>query len=57
MQIIKSIQQFARDEQGVTAIEYGLLAAVLAAAVVAGATLVSDGLATAFGKLKTALSA
>ena len=57
MQIIKSIQQFARDEQGVTAIEYGLLAAVLAAAVVAGATLVSDGLATAFGKIKTALTA
>ncbi len=55
MQFIKSIQQFARDEQGVTAIEYGLLAAVLAAAVVAGATLVSNGLGVTFGKIKAAL--
>jgi pilus assembly protein Flp/PilA len=57
MQIIKSIQQFARDEQGVTAIEYGLLAAVVATAVVAAGVLLKDGLDAAFGKVKAALSA
>jgi pilus assembly protein Flp/PilA len=55
MQIIKSIQQFARDEQGVTAIEYGLLAAVVATAVVAAGVLLKDGLTAAFTKVKTAL--
>ena len=37
MQIIKSIQAFARDEEGVTAIEYGLIAALVAVAIIIGA--------------------
>ena len=57
MQITKFIQQFARDEEGVTAIEYGLLAALIAVAIIAGATLVGGNLASVFaeiaGKLKS----
>lgn len=37
---------FLRDEEGITAIEYGLIAAVMATAI-----------ATAFGDLKTGLTA
>ena len=48
MQITKFIQQFARDEEGVTAIEYGLLAALIAVAIIAGATLVGTSLNALF---------
>jgi pilus assembly protein Flp/PilA len=33
-----SIKRFVRDEEGVTAIEYGLLAALIAVAIIVGAT-------------------
>ena len=39
--LISRIQQFLRDESGVTAIEYGILAAAMAAAV--GVIFGSDG--------------
>lgn len=51
MQITKFIQQFARDEEGVTAIEYGLLAALIAVAIIAGATLVGGNLTALFNKI------
>lgn len=40
--------QFAGDETGATVIEYGLLAALAALAVIAGFTLVGDGLVNLF---------
>ena len=38
------IRAFAREEDGVTAIEYGLLAALIAVAIIAGAQLVGTNL-------------
>lgn len=44
MQISQSLQQFIRDERGVTAIEYGLLASLIALAVITAAGLVGTNL-------------
>ncbi|BCZ85717.1 hypothetical protein PTKU64_93920 (plasmid) [Paraburkholderia terrae] len=38
------IRAFAREEDGVTAIEYGLLAALIAVAIIVGATAVGNNL-------------
>lgn len=37
MQIVQFIQKFVRDEEGVTAIEYGLIASLVAVAIISGA--------------------
>lgn len=57
MQIAKFIQQFVRDEEGVTAIEYGLLAALIAVVIIAGATAVGTGLDDVFTKIGAKLTA
>ncbi|GMV03247.1 MAG: Flp family type IVb pilin [Burkholderiaceae bacterium] len=53
---IQAAKQFARDEEGVTAIEYGLIAALIAVAIVVAVTTVGGNLNTVFntvaGKLK-----
>jgi len=41
-----AVKQFATDEEGVTAIEYGLIAALIAVAVAAGFGTVSTNLGT-----------
>ncbi|WP_341319200.1 Flp family type IVb pilin [Paraburkholderia sp. IMGN_8] len=55
------IRDFAREEDGVTAIEYGLLAALVGVAIIAGATVLGTGLNTLFnnigGKMNTAAAA
>ena len=60
MQIIHSIQKFARDEEGVTAIEYGLIAALIAVVIIASVTAVGGNLTAVFtriaGNLASALS-
>jgi len=43
---MQAARNFARDEEGITAIEYGLIAAVMAGAI-----------AAAFGPLRTAIEA
>ncbi len=45
---MEKIKTFFRDEEGVTAIEYGLIAALIALAIIVGATAVGTGLNTAF---------
>ena len=42
------IRAFAREEDGVTAIEYGLLAALIAVAIITGAGLVGTNLSALF---------
>ncbi len=37
MSVVKFIRQFVRDEEGVTAIEYGLIATLVAVAIIVGA--------------------
>ena len=46
--ISTALKQFVNDEDGVTAIEYGMIAALIAVALAAGVTAVSGKLTTAF---------
>jgi len=55
MQVKQMFQQFARDEEGVTAIEYGLIAALIAIAIIASATVVGDRLCATFNAVAVAL--
>jgi pilus assembly protein Flp/PilA len=45
---MKSITRFLRDESGATAIEYGLIAALIAVAIIAAVELVGTNLTTTF---------
>ena len=53
----KLVQRFARDEAGVTAIEYGLIAAMIAVVIISAVQLVGSDLTTTFTKISTSLSA
>jgi pilus assembly protein Flp/PilA len=44
-------KQFLRDEAGATAIEYGLIAALIAVVIITGVTAVGTQLSTAFTNL------
>ncbi|MBW8758700.1 MAG: Flp family type IVb pilin [Burkholderiales bacterium] len=55
MQIKQMFQQFARDEEGVTAIEYGLIAALIAIVIVGAVTNVGTRLSAIFTSVYTAL--
>lgn len=48
-------RNFARNENGATAIEYGLIAGLIAVAVIAAVTLVGTDLVAKFGEISTAL--
>jgi pilus assembly protein Flp/PilA len=45
---MKTIHRFLKDESGATAIEYGLIAALIAVAIIAAATLLGNGLSGLF---------
>ena len=49
------VTRFFKDESGATAIEYGLIAALIAAVLVTAIGLVGTKLQTTFGKISTAL--
>ena len=55
MQIVSFIKQFARDEEGVTAIEYGLIAALIAIVIIGAVTVVGDQLCATFDAVAVAL--
>jgi len=48
-----SIRRFLREEEGVAAIEYGLLVALIAFAIVTAMALVGTNLSATFGKIAT----
>ncbi|AKR57872.1 hypothetical protein GCM10011321_33000 [Youhaiella tibetensis] len=50
------IAKFAKDESGATAIEYGLIAALIAVAIIAAATLLGGQLGTTFNYIKDQLA-
>ena len=52
---MKAIQKFIRDEQGVTAIEYGLIAALIAVAAIAAMESVGSKLGTTFNNVSNEL--
>jgi pilus assembly protein Flp/PilA len=49
------ISRFVRDESGATAIEYGLIAALIAVVIITGVTAVGTKLSTTFTSLSTSL--
>ena len=51
------IKKFACDEEGVTAIEYGLIAALIAVGIIVGATALGTNLNTLFNNIATKLGA
>jgi pilus assembly protein Flp/PilA len=54
---INSTKAFIRDEDGVTAIEYGLIAALIAAVIVVAVTAIGTRLDAVFGTIRDALPA
>jgi pilus assembly protein Flp/PilA len=57
MSIVNMIKQFGRDEEGVTAIEYGLIAALVAVVIIGGATALGTNLNAMFAFLAGKISA
>jgi pilus assembly protein Flp/PilA len=49
-------KNLVRDEQGATAIEYGLIAALIAVAAIGAMTSLGANLTTTFGKVNTAMT-
>ncbi len=54
---MEKIRRFLKDEEGATAIEYGLIAALISVAIIGSATLVGTNLAAVFTRVETALGA
>ena len=50
------LHQFFRDESGATAIEYGLIAALISVAIILAVTAVGNGLNTTFNSVAGHLS-
>lgn len=50
------IKKFLKDEEGVTAIEYGLIAALIALAVIITVGLIGTNLNTVFSNIATCLA-
>ncbi len=48
---MKSVARFWKDEQGVTSLEYGLIAAAICTAIVAVMAQLSGGLTTVFTRI------
>lgn len=55
--LIAAAKVFASDEEGITAIEYGLIAATMVAAVIAAFSFLSPVLKDAFKKISEEISA
>jgi pilus assembly protein Flp/PilA len=54
--MLKQISKFLRDENGATAVEYGLIAGLLAVLIIGVLTLAGGSLKTIFSKIQTGLS-
>jgi pilus assembly protein Flp/PilA len=52
----KIFARFMKDESGATAIEYGLIAALISVALISGAGLLGEQLNTQFNDLSTKMS-
>lgn len=53
--MLKVFQRFLKDEDGATAIEYGLIAALISVVIIGAATAVGTALTTTFNSVATAL--
>ncbi|MGO4158000.1 Flp family type IVb pilin [Cupriavidus sp. YAF13] len=54
--LINNIKRFANDEDGVTAIEYGLIAALIAVVIIGAVATVGTQLKSTFTTIGTALT-
>jgi len=54
---MNTIARFVNDESGATAIEYGLIAALIAVGIIAAATTLGTSLSSLFGRISTKLGA
>ncbi len=52
---MKTLFKMIRDQRGATAIEYGLIAALIAVAAIAGMTAIGEKLSTTFNNVATSL--
>jgi pilus assembly protein Flp/PilA len=50
------LKRFLKNEDGATAIEYGLIAALIGVAIITAVGLVGDGLNTTFGNISDGLA-
>lgn len=55
MRLTRFLKRFLRDEQGVTAIEYGLIAALIAVVIIGTVTTVGENLDGVFESIGTSL--
>jgi len=55
MQVIRFVRNLVQGEDGVTAIEYGLIAALIAVAIVVAVTAVGTGISTTFTSVASKL--
>jgi len=56
MKLVQFVQSFLREEDGAAAIEYGLIAALIAVAIIVGATLLGTNLNTLFTNIANCLT-
>ncbi len=54
--MLKRLQSFCSDESGATAIEYGLIAALVSVAAISALTAMSNSLETMFGSVANTLA-
>ena len=52
---MKTVARFLKNESGATAIEYGLIAALISVAIIGGATAVGTGVNNTFTNIKSKL--
>ncbi len=55
--LVQTVKQFWNDEAGLTAVEYAILLALIAGAVIVGATALGPVIQTAFTTTSSAISA
>ena len=54
---MNTLSRFLRDDSGATAIEYGLIAALIAVGIIAAATTLGGSLSDLFSRISTKLNA
>lgn len=54
--MLNQIMRFVKEEDGATAVEYGLMVSLIAVVIIASVTLIGTNLAAQFGVVNTAIS-
>ena len=54
--MIQKIKNFLKDEEGATAVEYGLMVALIAVVIIGAVTLLGQSTSDKFGEVETAIS-